>query len=711
MTVETEISRSGPYAGAGTTGPFLVDYRILDATHLRVVKRPLVGSEVTLAYPADYLVTGVGDPTSSLTTTLAVLAGETLTIIRDVPKTQEADYVQNDDFPAETHENALDKLTMIVQQLDEELDRSLTLPVSAGGVSTELPVPQSNALIGWNSDADALQNVDPATLATVVAFGTTNADLFSGTGAQTVFTLTANPGIQANLDVAVSGVTQRPGIDYTWSGGTSLTFTTAPPIGTNNVLARYQQGLPQAYNPDFSDTTDASKGDALIGVKKIVAGAVGTTQHEVNERRLSPFDFMTPTQIANAKARTAQDLAAPLAVMAAAANVIASAGGSPCFEWPNAQFSYSTSPNWAVPRLSMIGVGMPEFKHTGAGVAFLCDASGFGGAFVGTSMKFDNLLITGNAATTFGLSVVRIADGTFSNIRVRNAAARAFDIRSVVYSKFDTCMNSVNADGAGAPATRGFYIGSSAGVATTDCTFVNCIAEGNLIGWDLAECDFNVIVGGTGEACTAYGVAVNPLSKGNQLIGMTGEANVTADIIDQGRGTIIQGGYFTNLLSFAAAARPILRDAQCNSVLLDASTSGASVRNIRYSSFGAGGTFVNNSPNTYPKNVFNGNTSVLAYGDSVGRNPTISLSSVTVTATPFTYTNTSTFAEQIIVRNAAGTVTQVSMAIAGFLGSPTTVGGGGGLSVAGIHTLYPGDQLVVSYAGAVGSIDMVRRPL
>ncbi|MEL7079469.1 MAG: hypothetical protein AAGM46_26565, partial [Cyanobacteria bacterium J06582_2] len=51
----------------------------------------------------------------------------------------------------------------------------------------------------------------------------------------------------------------RPGIDYTWTAGTTLTFTTAPPSGTNNILVRYTQALPigtaAAGNVAFDNTT------------------------------------------------------------------------------------------------------------------------------------------------------------------------------------------------------------------------------------------------------------------------------------------------------------------------------------------------------------------------------------------------------------------------------------------------------------------------
>lgn len=243
MTVQTETSRSGPYAGSGTTGPFTVGFRFLDNTHLQVIRTSSAGVDSTLVITTDYSVSGAGGNSGTVTLVTALAVGERLTVIRDVPFTQLADYVDNDSFPAESHENALDLLTMQTQQNKETLDRSLTLPATVSGVSTELPSPESGSVIGWNAAGTELQNLSPQTIATIVAYGTAVGDLFSGTGAQTAFVLTQDPASINNLDVSIGGVAQRPGIDYSWSSGTTLTFTTAPVAGTNNVLVRYMQAL------------------------------------------------------------------------------------------------------------------------------------------------------------------------------------------------------------------------------------------------------------------------------------------------------------------------------------------------------------------------------------------------------------------------------------------------------------------------------------
>lgn len=244
MTVSSETAKVD-YTGDGTTTTFPVPFYFLADEHLKVLTLS-ANVETILVLNTDYTVSGAGNPSGgSITATTAPAAGVQLTIVRNVPFTQETDYQPNDPFPAASHEEALDKLTMEAQQLNEELSRSLTLPISATA-STELPMPEASSVIAWNQDGDALENVALSDIVNTAVAGFARADIFTGNGVTTTFTLTANPGSQANLDVSISGVTQKPGIDYTWTSGTTITFTTAPPLGTNTILVRYTVALPAA---------------------------------------------------------------------------------------------------------------------------------------------------------------------------------------------------------------------------------------------------------------------------------------------------------------------------------------------------------------------------------------------------------------------------------------------------------------------------------
>lgn len=181
MTVAVDSGRAS-YATNGTTGPFTIPFYFLDATHLQVVHRSSAGVETTLALNTDYTVTGAGAPAGgSLTTTVAYAAGGTLTVVRDVPLTQETDYGDGDSFPAESHERALDKLTMIGQQHAETLARALVLSVGTAGSAT-LPDAATRAL--------KLLSFDAAGVPIVVAPA-------SGSAADLAATLAASSGSSA----------------------------------------------------------------------------------------------------------------------------------------------------------------------------------------------------------------------------------------------------------------------------------------------------------------------------------------------------------------------------------------------------------------------------------------------------------------------------------------------------------------------------------
>lgn len=131
MTISTTESKIS-YNGNGTTTVFAFPYPFFQDSDLVVIRVAANGTETTLALNTDYTVTGENtDNDGSVTCTTAPVSGSRLVIYRQIALTQETDYISGDAFPAETHERALDRLTLISQQLQEELDRSAKLPVTS----------------------------------------------------------------------------------------------------------------------------------------------------------------------------------------------------------------------------------------------------------------------------------------------------------------------------------------------------------------------------------------------------------------------------------------------------------------------------------------------------------------------------------------------------------------------------------------------------
>lgn len=94
-----------------------------------------------------------------------------------------------------------------------------------------------------------LRNLD--ILSTSIRGVTRVTENFSGTGAQYSFVLT-NSGVKNVKTVTVATVNQTFGYDYTVNYDTkTVTFITAPPIGTNNISITYDYGSGDKIYPDF----------------------------------------------------------------------------------------------------------------------------------------------------------------------------------------------------------------------------------------------------------------------------------------------------------------------------------------------------------------------------------------------------------------------------------------------------------------------------
>jgi hypothetical protein len=174
MTISSATNRYD-YTGSGSTGPFTItDLEITADTQLKVIRTVIatgVETELTKDAGSDgYTVDQSSAPFTSITTTEAVTSLQRLSIILNVPETQATDYVENDSFAADTHESALDKLTLIAKQLTEKLARSLKFAEGVDDTEINWPDPtsQGDKYIKFNSDASA---VEYSTLSSTAGLG------------------------------------------------------------------------------------------------------------------------------------------------------------------------------------------------------------------------------------------------------------------------------------------------------------------------------------------------------------------------------------------------------------------------------------------------------------------------------------------------------------------------------------------------------------
>lgn len=131
---------------------------------LTVILTSAANVDTTQTLTTDYTTVGAGLSAGGTVTMIVPPAtGEKLTIVRVVPITQITDFRNFDGNDADINETAIDRTVIQNQQQQEENDRSLRLPVTALGVSTELPLPQANRSLAWNATEDAIINLSQIT--------------------------------------------------------------------------------------------------------------------------------------------------------------------------------------------------------------------------------------------------------------------------------------------------------------------------------------------------------------------------------------------------------------------------------------------------------------------------------------------------------------------------------------------------------------------
>jgi hypothetical protein len=225
MTVSSDLNRIS-YAGNGSTTVFPVNYYFLENSHLLVVLRSAAGVETIQTLTTNYTVIGAGNEAGgSVTMLIAPPASTTLVIQRDVPATQETDYLANDPFPAESHERALDKLTMLAQQNESANNRSIKIPITETS-NTLLPnqILRAAKYLYFDSNGGASVSTIGTFEPSAMAHFTLN-----GNGIITTFTMPVSVN-QASVLVLINGVHQR-NTSYTISTN-QLNFSEAPPVNS-----------------------------------------------------------------------------------------------------------------------------------------------------------------------------------------------------------------------------------------------------------------------------------------------------------------------------------------------------------------------------------------------------------------------------------------------------------------------------------------------
>ncbi len=280
MTVSIGTNKDA-FTGDGTNAVLATTFPFVAAADLIVTQRiTATGVETTLVLGTHYTVTGGDYAVGNVT----VVDGATdfpntvtWTITRDTPKTQLTDYVDNDNFGAETHEKALDKATMIASDGVAKIDRALKVSITDDDPA-DLPSSgvRASKYLGFDGSGNPAALDAPTDTSVTTVFSASLLDDVNAAAART--TLDAQQNLITTRGDIIrgnsSGVAERHTLGasatYLRSNGTDAAFAA---LVAADVIAA-QQLYPRSYMAGLTVTRpNSTLFDVGLGVTRAGSAA------------------------------------------------------------------------------------------------------------------------------------------------------------------------------------------------------------------------------------------------------------------------------------------------------------------------------------------------------------------------------------------------------------------------------------------------------
>jgi hypothetical protein len=137
LTISSTTRKAGPFTGNGVTVAFPFAFKVFTTADVLAIQAvTATGVETTKALTTDYTVALNPDqntsPGGTLTMLVAPPAGTTLTLTSQVATTQGVDLTNLGGFYPAIINAALDRLTILAQQLTEKVSRAVLVTISSG---------------------------------------------------------------------------------------------------------------------------------------------------------------------------------------------------------------------------------------------------------------------------------------------------------------------------------------------------------------------------------------------------------------------------------------------------------------------------------------------------------------------------------------------------------------------------------------------------
>lgn len=158
MTISSTTRKAGPYVGDDVTTVLPFTFKVFKTADVLVKRQNADGSESTLLESTDYTVALNTNqdtaPGGSVTLAAVLASGTTVTLGTAIAALQQIQLTNQGGFYPEILNGALDRVTILIQQLIEEVSRTLRVPFSDadGGAELGPAADRANRLMGFDAD-------------------------------------------------------------------------------------------------------------------------------------------------------------------------------------------------------------------------------------------------------------------------------------------------------------------------------------------------------------------------------------------------------------------------------------------------------------------------------------------------------------------------------------------------------------------------------
>lgn len=271
MTISSEVRKAGPYDGNDVTTAFPFSFKVFSADDVVVVLTDPTGIETTLTgNGTDYSVALNADqdtaPGGTVNKVSALATDYLLTITSRVPNLQPLDLTNQGGFYPKVINAALDRLTILAQQNDEKIGRSVKVPISSS-VSPDALIAQLTA--------------DAATAASAASSASASQSAAAGSAASAAESATAAAASATAADASEAAAAAS-------ESAAAASATTAANMATSAsnhaATATTQAGNAATSATDAANSATAAAGSATSAANS--AAAAATSFDDFDDRYL-----------------------------------------------------------------------------------------------------------------------------------------------------------------------------------------------------------------------------------------------------------------------------------------------------------------------------------------------------------------------------------------------------------------------------------------